>query len=323
QDQSAEKSLPYSETFTLLETACITIAPTSWEWTTLFPGETDKLATNNPIIISNTCNKEGNIQIRALDILGETDSSYLIPANSFTIHTLNLCSPADPGTPMANAATIQIAGATLLRGDNTIGEGQEQLFICLEDVPNNLKAQRYSTLAGGAWEISILLAALLIKRKKKKSINKENLLEILDEKLKEEYKISLQEILNSIKSEKEIQIPIEIFNIKTNPAESLCKYLKENIGLKYSNIAKLLNRNQRTIWLNYRHALKKMKEKIIIKNKEIIPIGIFSNRKLSILESIVNYYKRKGLKNGEISEILNKDPRNIYTLYSRAIKKLR
>ncbi len=324
QDQSNGFSAPYSETFILLETACITISPAFWEWPTLFPGDAEKLASNNPIIISNTCNKEGILQVKAFDILGETDSSYKIPANSFTVHTVNLCSLSDPGTIMAHAATTLIAGATLLRGDNSIGEGQEQLFICLENVPDNLKAQRYSTLIGSIWEISLAFATLKIKRKKRKKVlTKENLLEVLNEKLKDKYDTTLDELL-LIKKTKEIKIPIELFNQKIGAAESLAKYLKENLGLKFSEIEKLINRNQRTIWINYRNAVRKMKEKINIRKTSIsIPIDIFSNRKLSILESLIYNLREKELKNTEISKILNKDPRNIYTLYSRAIKKLK
>ena len=53
-----------------------------------------------------------------------------------------------------------------------------------------------------------------------------------------------------------------------------------------------------------------------------IPINIFSDRRLSVLESIVIFLREKKLKNYEISEMLNKDSRNIGTFYSRAMKKI-
>ena len=66
-----------------------------------------------------------------------------------------------------------------------------------------------------------------------------------------------------------------------------------------------------------------MKEKLIIektKDKLLMDINIVSNRRLSILESIVKYLKEKGYRNVEIAQLLGKDQRNIYTLYNRAVK---
>lgn len=317
-DYSNELSQQYSESFTLLETACITTNPSFFEWSTLFPGEIDKLA-NSKITVANTCNKPGNLQIKAFNILGELDSTHIIPASNFTIHTVNACSPSDAGTLISHASTVQIIGASLPAGENAVGNGLEELFICLEELPSNLKAQRYSTLLGSPWEIIIFFAAFLVRRKKNK-LSKENILEVLDEKLKEEYQITIKEILSELTKNK-IKIPIDIFKQKTNPAESICKYLKENQNLNYSEISKILKRDQRTIWINYRNSIKKEKEKFKIKDNEVVPIEIFSNRKLSILESLVKYLKEKGLRNTEIAKMLNKDPRNVHTLHSRAMKK--
>jgi hypothetical protein len=52
-----------------------------------------------------------------------------------------------------------------------------------------------------------------------------------------------------------------------------------------------------------------------------IPTSIFKNRNLTILESIVVYLKDKGMKYVEIGELLNRDQRNIWTIYNRSIKK--
>jgi DNA-directed RNA polymerase specialized sigma24 family protein len=144
----------------------------------------------------------------------------------------------------------------------------------------------------------------------------------LDEDLKEKYGIDLRNLLEIAKEEKELEIPVIIFRQKIRPAEALCKYLKENLGLRYSEIAKIINRNDRTVWINYRNAIGKMKEKIRTDRKMSVSINIFSDRRLSILESIVKYLKEKGYRNYEIAQLLGKDQRNIYTLYSRTKKKL-
>ncbi len=317
-DKNNEQSDPYSETFLLLETACITTSQLSLEWPALIPGDIDNSSLSNPLIINNTCNKEGIIQVKGFDIVGETDPSYKIPASSFTVHTIDACAPIDPGTAMIHNTPVTIAGATIPRGS------QEEFYFCIEQVPEDLIAQIYSA-SGNAWEISILLAPFAIrkrKKQKKKAITEDNIIEILESKLKEKYNISLTSIIKE-KTKPEIKVPLAIFKEKLGAAESLSKYLKENKSLNFKEISQLLNRDQRTIWINYNNALKKKKEKFEIKEKDLIPLQIFSNRTFSILESLIYHLKQRDFKNKEISALLNKDPRNIHTLYSRALKKLK
>ena len=103
----------------------------------------------------------------------------------------------------------------------------------------------------------------------------------------------------------------------------MTKYLKENKGLKLSEISELLNRDQRTIGTNYRNSIKKKKEKIKLEAEQLnFSVEIFSDRRLSILESVVYYLKKKGLGNSEIAQLLGRDSRNIWTLYSRSVRKL-
>jgi len=187
---------------------------------------------------------------------------------------------------------ILISGGLLLKGNNDIGEGTKELYFCLEEVPFELISQRYST-SNNKWIIGAFAVLIVFGRKNRK---------------------------------KQIKIPFVIFRTKGKiaPAEILCKYLKENLGLRFREIAKLINRDERTIWINYKNAVEKRKEKIKLDKGILscIEVEIFSNRKLSILESIVNYLKKEGLKNSEIAEILGKDQRNISTLLQRAKKKL-
>lgn len=56
--------------------------------------------------------------------------------------------------------------------------------------------------------------------------------------------------------------------------------------------------------------------------KEHLPISIFNNKKLSILEIIVKYLKEnKNLKTSKIAKNLNRNPGAISVTYSNAIKK--
>jgi hypothetical protein len=120
----------------------------------------------------------------------------------------------------------------------------------------------------------------------------------------------------------DLSIPITIFTNKLGGLEGLVKYLKENIGMTYHEIAEITNRNDRTIWTAYNKSVKKQPTKLIVKQTLVfVPVSILKNRKLTILEAVIVYLKDKGMKYIEIAELLNRDQRNIWTIYSRAIKK--
>ncbi|GAG33093.1 unnamed protein product, partial [marine sediment metagenome] len=115
---------------------------------------------------------------------------------------------------------------------------------------------------------------------------------------------------------------IEIFSKKLGALEAISKYMKETLNMNYREIAELLNRDERTIWTTYNKARKKQPESIKIEETEIsLPLSIFKNKKLTILESVIIYLKQKEMKYIEIADLLNRDQRNIWTIYSRALKK--
>ena len=105
--------------------------------------------------------------------------------------------------------------------------------------------------------------------------------------------------------------------------EALTKFMKENSAMSYKEIAKSLNRDERTIWTAYNKAKQKQTEIIKAKKTDIfLPMSIF-NKKLTVLESVITYLKQKGLGYSEIATLLDRDQRNIWTIYSRAVKKIR
>ena len=66
-------------------------------------------------------------------------------------------------------------------------------------------------------------------------------------------------IINEIPAKNEISIPAGVFgNDALSSLEAIVKYLKEELKLKFSKIAKLLNRSNKTIWATYHNASKKM-----------------------------------------------------------------
>lgn len=134
----------------------------------------------------------------------------------------------------------------------------------------------------------------------------------------------IAEMFSSKPSDKKYDLPISIFNNKELSAlETITKYLKENQNLRYIDIAKLLNRDQRTIWVTYNNSKKKRQDSLNVEQSEyIVPLSIFSDRNLSILENLVSYLKDNyNLRYVEIASLLNRDERNIWGVYNKAKKK--
>jgi hypothetical protein len=121
----------------------------------------------------------------------------------------------------------------------------------------------------------------------------------------------------------ELSIPVSVFCIELSPFESLVKYLKENMNLGYSKIGFLLKKDRRVVWITYKRATKKALQQFIVPEHSIyLPLTKLVSDKLSIAEIVVTYLKEDlKLRNSEISRLLKKDDRTVWTLYTRARKK--
>lgn len=142
------------------------------------------------------------------------------------------------------------------------------------------------------------------------------------EKIKQEYTLTDKEIIFELT--KEPQIPVSVFNETLSGLETISKYLKENLNLNYKDIAKLLNRSEKTIWQAHFYSKKKFPKKFVVKETEfIIPVSVLTNRDISVLESIALYLKDSvGLRFHEIASLLKRDHSTIWTVYHRAKQKL-
>jgi hypothetical protein len=155
------------------------------------------------------------------------------------------------------------------------------------------------------------------------SEEKATITKLLVNEIRKEQKLNKKDVNKLIKIKQDIEIPTSIFYKEMGTLESVIKYLKENINLSYHEIAELLNRDDRTIWTAYHKAIKKNNRPFEIKESDKkLPSSVLVNDGLTILESIVFYLKSQGLKYSEISEILDRDQRNVWTIYSLSIKKL-
>ena len=282
--------------------------------------------------LNNTGNVGANISVEGHDLIGETISSMLFGVGNFTVGSVSgssSCSVPDSATRLVNGSSVNVTNAYLPRGNHSINDGstgQEIIYYCIPVVPT-LPSQPYSTGTLGGWIIQMALAAFVRKLRKKKELDEDNLLEVLDEKLAEKYGVGLDEVLATIRAKKsrgaeEVKVPIDIFRQETGAAESLCKYLKENKGLNFSEIARAINRDPRTVWINYTNAVRKVSDRIETSSKVLVSTKIFRDRNLSISEALVYYLRSRGMKNAEVARMLGKDPRNVWTLYSRAVRKL-
>lgn len=147
--------------------------------------------------------------------------------------------------------------------------------------------------------------------------------EAFQEFLNTNKKVSKQELITIIKEIKTDELPTELFKTKKlSNLEAIVKYLRENQELTYKEIAKKLNRNPMTLAVTYKNAKLKHPKKIKITEHETIPYTAFK-KNLSILEGAALWLKFKGCKQIQIAKMLGKDPRTIWTIISRAEKKIK
>jgi hypothetical protein len=342
EDINGNKAFNDSTTFLIGSTTGFLANSTQLSWPEINPGASNQEA-NESLLLNNTGNTQVSVEVNATDLLGENNPAYALGANNFSVHT----APGCGGTTMSNYTYVTVVGATISKGNYSLDDGtaQEVIYFCLETSNSNLISQPYST-GTRTWTIRVFLAAFAVRRRKKKkiqddkllkainliadelkeeySLNKKEVIEIIIERLKKKYDLTRNEFLGIIKAREGITIPITIFTKELGALESLTKYMKENLNMNYRDIAKELGRNERTIWTAYKKANEKQKEHLKINETEInLPISIFESKELTILESIIIYLKNEGKKYSEIGELLYRDQRNIWTIYSRAIKKIK
>lgn len=150
----------------------------------------------------------------------------------------------------------------------------------------------------------------ILEKKSNKISNSLTFLSSSDNDLLSHIEKSIQEY----KYEKQItQIPIRLFSGKLAALEVIVKYLKEN-GMNYAEIGRILNRNQKTIWITYSKAIKKQKEKFILKNDDLlIDIRIFSAKK-SPLQTLIKHLLSKDFSIKQIAVMLNRSYKNIWMI---------
>jgi parallel beta-helix repeat protein len=307
-------------------------------WTNINLGMNNQLSDDN-ISVSNLGNQNITlIKINATRLNGTVYKDQYILSNNFSYSVTNPCF----GSLLSDNQNSNL-GININYTDSSIlfGSSNKNLSFCLKQL-YDVELQQYLSQRDWYFDVVCSLALISFKRTRKKrkfyNLKKEPLLEKIEDRLKKYYGISVDELLSEEKFEKfserkiisgyeadkmkKITVPLEIFYGNVGGSEILCKFLKENCKLKFSEISRILNRDSRTVWLNYNNQINKPKLEFDPQGK-LVPVEIFSDRRLSILESLVLYLRNLGLKNKEIAKMLGKDQRNISTFYSRAVKNLK
>ncbi|MDO8563593.1 MAG: LamG-like jellyroll fold domain-containing protein [Nanoarchaeota archaeon] len=359
-DLSSANAVNQTALFTLGQTSAFVTSPGNLTFGTLSRGASNQTASNDPLLLNNTGNKNitaGNIQINATDLIGETNAAYGIWAANISVGvTTGSSGECDISGGINNATNMHnksgftsINQSRLLVGNHSANDGstgQEQLYFCIRTIGTEIISQAYTTnVTQGPWTIKILSVAFAfgsLSRKKKKiskdkllkallitkteitikeSVPQSEVINILFEEIQKKYAITKQELLQIINENINDTIPVSIFTKGLGGLEAVCKYLKENKGLSYVEIARLLNRDQRTIWTAYNKASKKISYSLEInENTPLLPLSFIGDRKHTVIESSIIYLKEKGFKYVEIAKLLNRDQRNIWTTYKKAIE---
>ncbi|MBD3164476.1 hypothetical protein GF323_04700 [Candidatus Woesearchaeota archaeon] len=133
--------------------------------------------------------------------------------------------------------------------------------------------------------------------------------------LEQKYRLSYKEILD-LAEKKNIGIPLSIFNKKLGSLESIVKYLKENLKLSIREIAFLTARKEQPIRTTYNRARKKLVPELKARGKAL-PLSIIENKSLSVLESIVAHLLSYNYTLNQVSSILKRDYKTVWTIRQR------
>jgi len=114
-------------------------------WSSIGIGSTNTAADNNPIRVINTGNAENlTINVTSYNLVGITDDTHTIFADNFSV---GIAADGCSATAMSNATTLQVSSAEVDRGEEAAG--REDLYFCLEGVPQTIISQNYSSPYGG------------------------------------------------------------------------------------------------------------------------------------------------------------------------------
>ncbi|MFH1133617.1 MAG: hypothetical protein V1735_03940 [Nanoarchaeota archaeon] len=139
------------------------------------------------------------------------------------------------------------------------------------------------------------------------------------QELSRKYGLSAPQVLSLI--EPQDGIPLHAFAKGLGVLEAAVKFLHETRKLRFCEIAELLNRDERTIWVTYAHSKKKHPDPFMDKpGKACIPLCVIADRKRSVLENIAVYLKANGMSFKEIAASTSRPYASVWTAHRRATR---
>ncbi|OIO64385.1 hypothetical protein COY28_00440 [Candidatus Woesearchaeota archaeon CG_4_10_14_0_2_um_filter_57_5] len=135
--------------------------------------------------------------------------------------------------------------------------------------------------------------------------------------------VSKEELLRAIQdldAEPQHLIPKDIFPSDLGVIEAVVKFLHEQRGMRFADIARLTKRSAKSVWLSYRNAKSKHEGPITSRESPCIPLAIFSDDR-GALEALAIHLHDTGLRYADIARILGRDARVIWSSVQRGRRK--
>jgi hypothetical protein len=117
----------------------------------------------------------------------------------------------------------------------------------------------------------------------------------------------------------ELLFPLSIFRTDLSPFRLLVKYLVEKKTLTLRETATLLGKSYTNIWIVYRNTKNVSFEQSSC--NITIPLSKLLNKKLTFMEGLILYLKQD-YSFSQIASMLQRNPRTIWTIYTKAKKKM-
>lgn len=130
--------------YALLKAFAVPLVPSALGWSTLIPGASNQNASNDPTVVNNTGNYNGNIFLNATDLTGETTPSENISASEFSVAGVSgsECSGISLGPDNA------LTDTSISANSGPPGSNLANIYYCISSVPF-VSSQTYSTNARG------------------------------------------------------------------------------------------------------------------------------------------------------------------------------
>lgn len=136
--------------YSILKSFAVPLSPSSLSFPTLVPGAANQNASNDPTIVNNTGNYNGNIFINSSDLVGQVISSEKLSANRFNVSGSSGSECTGIGLGPDSALTNTLISAN----PGPPGSNLANIYYCIPSVPF-ISSQTYSTIARGqSWIVT-------------------------------------------------------------------------------------------------------------------------------------------------------------------------